>query len=241
MSDDSVSVTITIETNNKDMKVLSGAELIKIFDDHELWLTSKGKQGAQAHLSNCSLANSPAVKMYQRDLRDAHFNHCNLDYISLQSANFRRALFVDTSLRNAWLPNVNLYDARICGCDLTDARLENATLCYTSISNTKLDGVSFNGANIAHIKSTDLLTIARLDFGGWPVTVYAEETVIGCKRHSNQEWLSWTADSPEIIEMHWDAKKWWHLYGPVVKAAILAVRTKVELIQPKQQAQGEST
>lgn len=239
MSDDSVRVTI--DTSNESMRVLSAAEIKKIFDDHELWLSSKGAQGTQAYLSDCSLENSPAVRTHQRDLRDAHFNRCNLDRVSMQSANFRNALFVDTSLRNVWLPNANLYNASIFGCDLTDSCLEGATLCYTHIANTKLDGVSFNGANIAHIKSPDLPPIARLDFGGWSVTVYAEETVIGCKRHSNQEWLSWTVDSPEIIKMHWDAKKWWHLYGPVVKAAILAVRTRVESIQPKQQAEGEST
>jgi uncharacterized protein YjbI with pentapeptide repeats len=218
------------------MRVLSANEIKKIFDDHELWVYSRHKQGAQAKLTNCSLANARSVvRTNGLNLSDAIFDCCDLDNIALQAANLKDALFSDTSLRNAWLSGANLYNASIYGCDLTNAYLDGTSLRYAHIENTKLDGTRFDGANMADSKLT--LPIARLDFGGWPVTVYADETVIGCQRHSNQEWLYWTVDSPEIMKMHWRAKEWWHLYGPVVKAAILAVTNKAELTR---QEQGEN-
>lgn len=222
-------------------RVLSVSEINEIFAAHELWVSSEYKQGVRAHLVNCSLEALRTQARPGLNLSEATFDRCDLNGLYFDSANLCHALFTKTSLAYANLAGADLTNATLLNCDLTGASLDNATLRYARLANTKLDGVSFNGANIAHIKSPDLPPIARLDFGGWSVTVYAEETVIGCKRHSNQEWLSWTVDSPEIIKMHWDAKKWWHLYGPVVKAAILAVRTRVESIQPKQQAEGEST
>jgi hypothetical protein len=92
-----------------------------------------------------------------------------------------------------------------------------------------LRGANLSGANLRGADLSDALLpigyrIASLCFGGWPVMVTPEQTVIGCQQHPNSAWLSWEADAPEIAEMHEDAAAWWRRHREAVCAVIRDVR-----------------
>ena len=87
------------------------------------------------------------------------------------------------------------------------------------------ESANLHGANLqyANLHGANLPTdyrIASLCYGGWVVTVGPMKTSIGCEQHGNEQWLSWTHESPEIIAMHSDASTWWAQHRAAVCAVI---------------------
>lgn len=212
--------------DNSSLKKITEEELRDVIAAHGRWLLGDLDKGCRASLSDYDLSNRNLASV---DLRFAILDHCNLtdavlEHARLDDADFVGANLTNASLRLASLARANLSRAILTRTDFTGARLRESYLVDAII-----DGAIFNGADIAFaaFDRADTAQIARLDFGGgvsaWPVTVRPTETTIGCQRHSNAEWLSWTADSPEIWEMHHRAPDWWALYGDAVKATINAV------------------
>lgn len=87
---------------------------------------------------------------------------------------------------------------------------------------------TLRGANLrwANLRGADLcdaifpkdFRIARLDFGGWPVTVTPTHTSIGCQRYSNEDWLKWSPS--DVKSMDSKAEKWWSEHQDAVRAVI---------------------
>ena len=96
--------------------------------------------------------------------------------------------------------------------------LRGADLSYANLRTADLRGANLCGANLPKT-----FKIARIDFGGWSVCVTKEETTIGCQRHTNAEWLKFTAN--DVGDFAEGAPEWWKLYGPAVKATIKAVQS----------------
>ena len=108
------------------------------------------------------------------------------------------------------------------------ATFQEANCFDTDFNSSNCHGATFTKANLekasfaeANISSTIFdIPIRRLDFGGWSVCIREDATTIGCRHHSNKDWLSWTPKSPEIKAMHSKASEWWATYGSLVKMAI---------------------
>ncbi len=217
--------------DNSSLKKITEEELREVIEAHGLWLLGDLKKGLRANLSGYDLSERDLNSV---DLRFAVLERCNLTNARLgcarlDDADLKGADLTGASLRFANLACAGLSRAILTRTDFTGARLRESYLVDAII-----DGAIFNGADIAFaaFDRADTAQIARLDFGGgsffnWPVTVRPTETTIGCQRHSNAMWLSWTADSPEIWEMHHRAPDWWALYGDAVKATINAVMDAV--------------
>ena len=107
--------------------------------------------------------------------------------------------------------------------DLRSANLRGADLSGANLYGANLYGANLCGANLSGANLPETFKIARIDFGGWSVCVTKEETTIGCQRHTNAEWLKFTAN--DVEDFAEGAPEWWKLYGPVVKAAIKAVQS----------------
>ena len=111
----------------------------------------------------------------------------------------------------------------LSGANLRCANLRCANLRGSDLSGSDLSGSDLRYANLrdANLSGSDLpdgYRIARIDFGGWPVTVTPTQTTIGCQAHANELWLA--ADPRWIAAMHTDATAWWAKHGAVVQAAI---------------------
>ena len=138
-------------------------------------------------------------------------------------ANLRGADLRGANLHEADLRGANLREADLSWTNLRGANLREADLSWTNLRGADLRGADLRGANLRGAKDG---SFARLDFGGWSVCVRSKDTSIGCQSHSNELWLSWSHDSPEIASMHEDASDWWRVHGEAVKAVIRCVMDK---------------
>ena len=142
---------------------------------------------------------------------------------NLCGANLRGADLSGANLRGADLSGADLSYANLSYANLCDANLRGADLSYADLNGANLHGADLSDAKLYGANLPKTFKIARIDFGGWSVCVTKEETTIGCQRHTNAEWLKFTAN--DVEDFAEGAPEWWKLYGPVVKAAIKAVQS----------------
>jgi hypothetical protein len=144
--------------------------------------------------------------------------NANLSGANLSGANLRCADLVSADLRDVDLEGANLVGADLRYADLRYANLRGADLYDANLSDAYLHGADLRGAALP-----DGYRIARLDFGGWPVTVTPTHTHIGCQSHPNASWLAWSPE--DVAHMDPEAKEWWTRHGETVKAAIRDVQS----------------
>lgn len=133
----------------------------KVIADHELWLSSRGVQGAKAKLSGMKLtglvlegkdlshADFEATK-----LTDVCFRNCNLSFLyaphsqwtsvdcssaRLTCVSFRESLLVSCDFTAANLYFMQAVDSMWRDCSLDKALLKNADLTRAKLTNSPLD------------------------------------------------------------------------------------------------------
>ena len=148
----------------------------------------------------------------------AHNSHADLSHADLSYADLRGADLSGANLRGADLSYANLSGANLRGANLSGANLRGANLRDANLSGANLSGANLCGANLSYANLPSGFRVAHLCFGGWPVTVTAQHTVIGCQRHDNDKWLAWFPN--DVSHMHSQAESWWADHGDAVKAVI---------------------
>ena len=96
--------------------------------------------------------------------------------------------------------------------------LVSANLRSANLSGADLSGANLSGANIG---GTDLIVYQS---GPYTACIQSDNTRIGCEYHSSDDWLSWSPD--DVAEMDNGAREYWEESGPIVKAAIMALRAR---------------
>jgi len=91
-------------------------ELDTVLEEHRLWLSTEGRSGQRADLSEADLngASLSGADMYDADLRKADLRKANLRGANLGRANLGRA-----NLGRANLGRANLYGANLRGAQFT--------------------------------------------------------------------------------------------------------------------------
>ena len=125
--------------------------LLKILEEHKLWLKSNGKQGKRANLVNEYLCKA--------NLRGAILDRAYLSRANFYGANLHGASFKYADLKYANLKYSNLQDANFRNADLSGASLQGADLTWADLSWARLDGADFSGANLTYAN----LQYARTD------------------------------------------------------------------------------
>jgi hypothetical protein len=161
-------------------------------------------------------------------LKAAIANGANLQGADLQGANLQGANLYGAHLRSANLQGANLQGAHLRNANLQLADLQGAHLRSANLQGANLQGANLQGADLygAHLRSANLpegYRIARIDFGGWSITITPTDTSIGCQKHANAKWLE--ADPRWIAAMDRNATEWWARHGATVQAAIRAVQS----------------
>jgi Uncharacterized low-complexity proteins len=90
-------------------------DIKKILEQHKIWLSSGGKEGNKAYLSDAYLS-------------DANLSNADLSDANLSDANLSNADLSDANLSNADLSNANLRNADLRNADLRNANLARAIL-----------------------------------------------------------------------------------------------------------------
>ena len=138
----------------KDRAAPTETELRKIFSDHRIWSTTKGKQGKKADLSGADLrkANLKEAQLDSAILREANLNGVNLSKIDLRGADLRGASLRETDLSGARLNTAKLSDADLSRAVLIKADLRESDLTGADISGTDLSGAMLNDSNLTKVK-----------------------------------------------------------------------------------------
>ena len=98
-------------------------DIKKILEQHKIWLSSGGKEGNKADLSNANLSDA--------NLSNANLSGANLSNANLSNANLRCA-----DMRGAYLRTANLRDAYLRTANLNGANLRDAYLARTILPNS---------------------------------------------------------------------------------------------------------
>ncbi len=147
------------------------------------------------------------------DLRDADLSYANLSYDNLSGAN----------LRGANLSGANLICANLSCADLICANLRGADLSGANLRGANLSGANLRGAYLSgeKLKSTPVFISGMT----WLVIVTNKFLIIGCKRYTHSEWVSF--DDTTIACMENRALEFWRQW----KAPLLAVCTEQAAIE----------
>jgi len=103
--------------------------MIKVLDDHKLWLGNK-KKGKQAGLYDVDLTG------------------INLRYSDLRYANFIDVNFTNADLRGANLSDAYLRGSNFSYSDLRYTKFREASLSGVNLFCANLEGTDFSGANL---------------------------------------------------------------------------------------------
>ena len=128
--------------------MMDWAELKKVLEAHERWLTGKHREG-RAELSGADLEGARLcerdlrnVEMCQANLRGADLMRADLGFADLSGADLRGA-----NLRGADLSGADLREADLSGADLSGADLREADLRGTDLRSANINGTDLSGAN----------------------------------------------------------------------------------------------
>ena len=164
-------------------------ELKDIIAKHELWLDNDSTAGERANLRGA-------------DLRLANLIGTDLRWADLGEADLRGAKLGGADLRGA-----NLYGANLRGANLRETDLRETDLRETNLYRVNLYGADLYGAD---------LIVLNLPF--YTAYIQRDNTRIGCKYLSNQEWAGLSDD--EIAKMDSNALEFWTAYKSIIFAAM---------------------
>ncbi|ECD1934921.1 pentapeptide repeat-containing protein [Salmonella enterica subsp. enterica serovar Muenster] len=159
---------------------MNSADLLKILEEHKVWITSMRESGSRANL------------------RDANLCGANLCGANLRGANLRDANLCGANLCDANLCGANLRDANLCGANLCGANLCGANLCGANLCGANLCGADLRGADLRGADLPDL-TFVILGEKYFISITNGEYVRAGCQNHTVEEWRKYSKQ--EIAEM----------------------------------------
>ena len=119
------------------MKTISQNEFDKIYEEHQQYVKSSGKEGVRADLSETDLRD---IKFPTNcNLSGANLSRANLWLANLKGANLSFANLKGTILEGAYLRGANLRGANLEGAHLEGAILEGAILKGTILEKKQVD------------------------------------------------------------------------------------------------------
>lgn len=130
-------------------------KLEQVIKKHQLFISTKGKDGKRADLSNIDFQE---INLQNKDLRGAILDFANFQNADLRWSIFRGAKLRNTKFNKAKLFRINLEGANLRGSSLEKANLSEANLKYTKLSWANMEGVSFKKAYLesAHLDNSNL-------------------------------------------------------------------------------------
>lgn len=199
---------------------------------------------ANMYLADLAKANCQGAKFRKAKLRAAVLSNACLQDCDFTEANMSAARLSRATVTWAEFTYADLSDAFASDVDFNNTTLRFANMCrtdlrYSVLGNARCVYTNFGCANLrdADVRVTDLST-ARIDgaqldgaklivieLEGWRVMVHADNTRIGCKWYSHEDWLSFTDE--QIANMDKTTVRplpWWRRNKKLVEAAIETVR-----------------
>ncbi|EBB8134223.1 pentapeptide repeat-containing protein [Salmonella enterica] len=159
---------------------MNSADLLKILEEHKVWITSMHESGSRANLS---CANLRGADLSCADLRDANLRGANLSCADLSCADLR-----DANLRGADLSCADLSCANLYGANLRDADLYDADLSCADLRDANLYGANLPDLTFVILGEKYFISITN-----------GEYVRAGCQNHTVEEWRKYSKQG--IAEM----------------------------------------
>ena len=139
---------------------------VSMLKDHQLWLSSGGKEGKQAVFTGYDLsgldsdyaeARYVVPPFWEKNLSKINLSYSNLSGLSFREVNLSQADFRGANLKNTRFYWANLFEADFSGADISEANIEESSLVQanltkanlfkTDMAYSRLSGVDLQDAN----------------------------------------------------------------------------------------------
>mgnify|MGYP000843586353 FL=1 len=139
---------------------------VSMLKDHQLWLSSNGKEGKQAVFTGYDLSSLDSdyaaagyivPPFWEKSLSKIDLSYSNLNGLSFREVNLSQANFRGANLKNTHFYLANLCDTNFSDTDISEARIEESSLIQanltkanlfkTSITHSYLENATLQDAN----------------------------------------------------------------------------------------------
>lgn len=125
------------------LKIVAEEEVRDILNDHNLWLSSDGKQGTEGNLSN--------LDMSKLNLSGFLFEAISLTGSDLSNSKLKNCIFSRCDLSYVDLSNSDLFSTKFYHSFLQPCKFINAYLRAATFLSSYIEFVDFSGANLSDV------------------------------------------------------------------------------------------
>ena len=120
---------------------------VSMLKDHQLWLSSGGKEGKQAVFTGYDLsgldsdyaeARYVVPPFWEKNLSKIDLSYSNLSGLSFRKVNLSQADFRGANLKNTRFYWANLFEADFSGADISEANIEESSLVEVNLTKVNL-------------------------------------------------------------------------------------------------------
>ena len=121
--------------------------VVSMLKDHQLWLSSGGKEGKQAVFTGYDLSGLDSdyaearyivPPFWEKNLSKIDLSYSNLSGLYFREVNLSQADFRGANLKNAHFYQATLYKADFSGADISEAYIEESSLNQANLTKTDL-------------------------------------------------------------------------------------------------------
>ncbi len=120
---------------------------VSMLKDHQLWLSSGGKEGKQAVFTGYDLSSLDSdyaearyvvPPFWEKNLSKINLSYSNLSGLSFREVNLSQADFRGANLKNTRFYWANLFEADFSGADISEANIEGSSLVQANLTKANL-------------------------------------------------------------------------------------------------------
>ena len=120
---------------------------VSMLKDHQLWLSSGGKEGKQAVFTGYDLSGLDSdyaearyivPPFWEKDLSKIDLSYSNLSGLYFREVNLSHADFRGANLKNTHFYWATLFDADFSGADISEANIEESSLVQANLTKANL-------------------------------------------------------------------------------------------------------
>ena len=120
---------------------------VSMLKDHQLWLSSGGKEGKQAVFTGYDLSGLDSdyagagyivPPFWEKDLSKIDLSNSNLSGLSFREVNLSQADFRGANLKNTHFYWATLFDADFSGANISEANIEESSLVQANLTKANL-------------------------------------------------------------------------------------------------------
>ncbi len=137
---------------------------VSMLEDHQLWLSSGGKEGKQAVFTGYDLSGLDSdyaearyivPPFWEKNLSKIDLSYSNLSGLSFRKVILSQADFRGANLKNTRFSRANLFEADFSGADISEANIEESSLVEVNLTKVNLFKTSIAYSNLENANLQD--------------------------------------------------------------------------------------